>query len=150
MGRQQADRSLAAPPRVDGGAGLRLHRARHVERPALLPLLCADGAPLALALPDALFSNASVTPAGPIDDGARVAGWQRARESLLARLTAHGLACRDYTECRGGRYAGAAGRQNAAYQEVRRPVGEADRTAAAPAASDCVRACRAALVVCPW
>ena len=71
------------------------------------------------ALPDSLLANASLTPAGLIDDG-RLVSWQRARSALLSRLRGLGLSCRDYTECISHGYAGSEGRDNAAYREVRR------------------------------
>lgn len=48
------------------------------------------------ALPSSFEVNVTRTPAGPV---AYVPEWEERRRALLAKLTPHGLICKDYRQC---------------------------------------------------
>ncbi|KAL1515089.1 hypothetical protein AB1Y20_004153 [Prymnesium parvum] len=65
-------------------------------------------------LPASLTVEVTRTPAGQVP---YVASWKANREAVLARLTAHGLVCKDYRQCHRLAYAGAEGAKTSlAYQ----------------------------------
>jgi len=58
------------------------------------------------ALPSSFEVNVTRTPAGPV---AYVPEWEERRRALLAKLTPHGLICKDYRQCHRLDYAGSTG-----------------------------------------